>query len=242
MKGLIHSKDTFGTLDGPGIRYVLFLKGCQLRCAYCHNPDTWAINSFTEMSAKEVLDDVLKYKNYYTNGGITISGGEPLLQIDFLIELTKMCKEKGISTAIDTSGCTFDETNIELLKKFEELIKYVDLFLLDIKHIDEHKCINLTGKTNKNTLNFAKYLNENKVKMWIRYVLVPGYTDDLEDLRKTSLFINSMEMVQKIELLPYHTLGAKKYKELHIPYRLEEVRTPNKEEIELAKQILKGVK
>ena len=239
MKGQIHSIETFGTVDGPGIRFVLFLKGCPLRCMYCHNPDTWTNDNALELESSEIVSRVLKYKNYYRNGGLTISGGEPLLQIDFLIELCKGAKQKGIHTAIDTSGCTFD---IKETSKFDELIKYVDLFLLDIKHIDEEKCFKLTGKSNVNTLEFAKYLSKNDKKMWIRQVLVPGYTDDLEDLKRTKLFIDSLKTVDKVEVLPYHTMGVVKYQNLNIKYRLEGVDSPSKERIELAKEILKGSK
>lgn len=241
MKGNIHSIETFGTVDGPGIRFVLFVKGCPLRCAYCHNPDTWDPRSENQMEPQEVVDQVLKYKGYYSGkGGITISGGEPLLQIDFLIELCKLCKKNGIGTAVDTSGYIYNENNPELMKKFDELIKYTDLFLLDIKQIDEKKCIDLTSKSNKNTLAFAKYLDKNNIKMWIRQVLVPGYTTDEEDLRKEYEFLSSLKNVEKVEVLPYHTLGIKKYMELGIPYRLEGVEPPTKEQVTLAKKILRG--
>lgn len=240
MKGIVHSCESFGTVDGPGIRFVLFLKGCPLRCKFCHNPDTWTQEGGTLMTSEEVLEKVLKYKNYYREGGITISGGEPLVQIDFLIELTKLCKQNNLHTAVDTSGFTFEADNQELVKKYDELNKYVDLYLLDIKHIDNEKCKKLTGLSNKNNLAFAKYLDRNNKKMWIRQVLVPGITDDEEDLKKEAAFIKSLKNVEKIEVLPYHTLGVSKYKELGIPYRLENVEPPRKEEIEKAKKILRG--
>lgn len=237
MKGQIHSIETFGTVDGPGIRFVLFLKGCPLRCLYCHNPDTWTNEGSISLESEEVVKRVMKYKNYYKNGGLTISGGEPLVQIDFITEVCKLAKSKGIHTAIDTSGYMF---NIIEESKFDELIKYVDLFLLDIKHIDEEKCLKLTGKSNVNTLEFAKYLDKNAKKMWIRQVLLPGYTSDLDDLRKTREFISNLSNVEKVEVLPYHTMGEVKYQKLNIPYVLKGIETPTKELVEEAKTILKG--
>lgn len=238
MKGRIHSIETFGTVDGPGIRFVLFLKGCPLRCLYCHNPDTWTMEGAFELEANEVVNRVLKYKSYYKNGGLTISGGEPLIQIDFITEVCRLAKEKGIHTAIDTSGCTF---NKEDTSKFDELVKYVDLFLLDIKHIDNEKCVKLTGKGNKNTLDFASYLDEKNKKIWIRQVLLPGYTNNQTDLFKTREFISSLNNVDKIEVLPYHTMGEVKYKNLNIDYPLKGIMPPTKDEVEIANNILKGV-
>lgn len=237
MIGLIHSIETFGTVDGPGIRFVLFLKGCPLRCLYCHNPDTWSMDNTMNLDTTDIASIVMKYKNYYKNGGVTISGGEPLLQIDFVIELLKLIKELGLHTAIDTSGCTFDSNDT---KKYDELIKYVDLFLLDIKHIDNEKCLKLTGKSNVNTLAFARYLDKNNKKMWIRQVLVPGFTSDLENLKKTRSFIETLNNVEKIECLPYHTLGVVKYKVLGIDYPLMDVSTPSKELVDMATKILNG--
>ena len=238
MVGQIHSIETFGTVDGPGIRFVLFLKGCPLRCLYCHNPDTWSMSGALTLEASEIVDRVLKYKSYYKNGGLTISGGEPLVQIDFVTELCKLAKEKGIHTAIDTSGCTFakDDTS-----KFDELIKYVDLFLLDIKHIDNDKCVKLTGKGNINTLEFASYLDTNNKKMWIRQVLLPGYTSNKDDLEKTREFISSLKNVERIEVLPYHTMGKVKYDQLNIDYPLKGIDAPTKDEVETANKILKGI-
>ena len=237
MIGEIHSIETFGTVDGPGIRFVLFLKGCPLRCLYCHNPDTWVNNGVMHLESSEVVSRIMKYKNYYKNGGFTISGGEPLLQIDFVTEVLKLAKEKGIHTAIDTSGCTFNKDDIS---KFDELIKYVDLFLLDIKHIDNDKCLKLTGKSNLKTLEFARYLDDNNKKMWIRQVLVPGFTTDLDDLKNTREFIKTLNNVDKIEVLPYHTLGVVKYQNLGSDYPLKDIQAPSKEIIEVANKILKG--
>lgn len=237
MLGKIHSIETFGTVDGPGIRFVLFLKGCPLRCLYCHNPDTWTNDGALQLDEKEIISRVLKYKNYYRNGGLTISGGEPLVQIDFLIELCKLAKMNNIHTAIDTSGCTFNENDTN---KFDELIKYVDLFLVDIKHINEEKCIKLTGKTNVNTLNFLTYLDKKSIKVWIRQVLLPGYTTDEEDLFQTRKFIESLSNVEKIEVLPYHTMGEVKYQNLNIKYPLKGIEPPSKELVNRAYKILKG--
>lgn len=232
--GLVHSFETFTTVDGPGIRFILFLSNCPLRCKYCHNPDTWACKG-KEYSVDDIVNEILKYKNYYKNGGVTISGGEPLLQIDFVIEIFKKLKKYNMHTAIDTSGITFNENQIE---KFDELNKYTDLYLLDIKEIDEKKHIKLTGKSNKNILEFAQYLSKNNKKVWIRHVIVPTINLDEDDLIKTREFINTLNNVERVDVLPYHTLGVHKYKDLGLKYPLEGVRTPTSEEIKFAKEIL----
>lgn len=232
--GLVHSFETFTTVDGPGIRFILFLSNCPLRCKYCHNPDTWACKG-KEYSVDEIVNEILKYKNYYKNGGVTISGGEPLLQIDFVIEIFKKLKKYNMHTAIDTSGITFNENQIE---KFDELNKYTDLYLLDIKEIDEKKHIELTGKSNKNILEFAQYLSKNNKKVWIRHVIVPTINLDKDDLIKTKEFIDTLNNVERVDVLPYHTLGVHKYKDLGLKYPLEGVRTPTSEEIKFAKEIL----
>lgn len=232
--GLVHSFETFTTVDGPGIRFILFLSNCPLRCKYCHNPDTWACKG-KEYSVDEIVNEILKYKNYYKNGGVTISGGEPLLQIDFVIDIFKKLKKYNMHTAIDTSGITFNENQI---KKFDELNKYTDLYLLDIKEIDEKKHIELTGKSNKNILKFAQYLSKNNKKVWIRHVIVPTINLDKEDLIKTKEFIDTLNNVERVDVLPYHTLGVHKYKDLGLKYPLEGVRTPTSEEIKFAKEIL----
>ena len=232
--GLVHSFETFTTVDGPGIRFILFLSNCPLRCKYCHNPDTWACKG-KEYSVDDIVNEILKYKNYYKNGGVTISGGEPLLQIDFVIEIFKKLKKYNMHTAIDTSGSTF---NVNQIEKFDELNKYTDLYLLDIKEIDEKKHIELTGKSNKNILEFAQYLSKNNKKVWIRHVIVPTINLDKEDLIKTREFIDTLNNVERVDVLPYHTLGVHKYKELGLKYPLEGVRTPTSEEIKFAKEIL----
>lgn len=243
MKAKIHSFESFGTVDGPGIRFVTFFKGCPLRCKYCHNPDTWSQNGGEEYSVEEIAEQVMKYKNYYgSNGGITASGGEPLMQIEFITELFKVLKEKGIGTAVDTSGYMFDFKDEECVRKHDELIRYADLFLLDIKHIDNEKHIELTGVSNENTLEFAKYLSRNNKKIWIRHVLVPGITDIDEQLYGLKAFLDTLSTVEKVEVLPYHTMGIVKYKKLGLPYRLEGIEAPAKERVENAKKILRGEK
>lgn len=243
MVGKIHSFFAGGTVDGPGIRFVIFMKGCPLRCLYCHNPDTWTMDNAELHEAKDVVNDALRYKGYFkTGGGVTVSGGEPLMQIDFVIELFKLFKEQNVHTALDTSGIIFDKENKELMAKFDELIKYTDLVLLDIKHIDNNEHIKLTGKSNKNVLEFAKYLSDNRVHMWIRHVLVPNITLNDEYLIKTKEFIDTLDTVDKIEVLPYHTMGVVKYKNLGIPYRLEGVEPPTKDEVKHAKYLLGVIK
>ncbi len=236
--GKIHSIETFGTVDGPGIRFVVFLQGCPMRCLYCHNPDTWEVNAGKEVSVQELKKEILKYKNYFgENGGVTLSGGEPLLQIDFVLELFAELKKEGIHTCIDTSGVLFNEIS---KTKYEQLIKVTDLVLLDIKHINSEKHKELTGHFNKNVLDFAKFLNDNNIPVWIRYVLVPTFNIDEQSLTELKQFLNTLNNVQKIEILPYHTLGVEKYKKLGIEYKLKGVNTPTKQEIDYATKILIG--
>lgn len=239
MTGKIHSFESFGTVDGPGIRFVIFLQGCPLRCQYCHNPDTWKSGGEV-YSAEDVVAKASRYKNYFGNeGGVTATGGEPLLQIDFVTELFTLLKQKGIHTCIDTSGITFDETSKLCVEKHEKLLAVTDLVMLDIKHIDEEACIRLTGKSNQNTLNFARFLSEKGVKTWIRQVLVPGITDSEEDLKKTRAFLDTLKTVERVEVLPYHTMGMVKYEKLGIDYPLKDVNAPTKESVARAKEILR---
>ena len=238
MIGHIHSFESFGTVDGPGIRYVIFLQGCPLRCQYCHNPDTWGTGG-KEYTAEQVLAQALRYKNYFgEKGGVTVTGGEPLVQIDFVIELFTLFKQKGIHTCVDTSGITFNANSPASVEKHKALLAVADLFLLDIKHIDDEKCKKLTGKSNENTLAFAKFLSENGKPTWIRQVLVPGITDSEEDLQKTRRFIDSLNTVEKVEVLPYHTMGEVKYEKLGMEYPLKGVEAPSKERVANAKRIL----
>lgn len=243
MVGRIHSFESFGTVDGPGIRFVAFLQGCPLRCKYCHNPDTWLFGG-TEYSAEEVAARAVKYRSYFGDkGGVTVSGGEPLLQIDFVIKLFTILKSKGVNTCVDTSGITFNENDEESVRKHRELLKVTDLFLLDVKHIDDEAHKALTGRSNAHTLAFAKFLSENGKKMWIRHVLVPGHTDDDQALEALSEFISTLKTVEHVEVLPYHTMGEVKYKKLGYDYSLTGVKPPEKERVENAKRILlKGMR
>ena len=195
MTGHIHSFESFGTVDGPGIRFVVFLQGCPLRCQYCHNPDTWTAGG-EEHSVEDVVSRAVRYKNYFgEKGGVTVTGGEPLLQIDFVIALFTQLKAKGIHTCVDTSGFTFQANNPTSVEKHKKLLEVADLFLLDIKHIDDEACKKLTGQSNENTLAFAKFLSDNGKPMWIRQVLVPGITDDSQALQRTRAFIDTLKTV-----------------------------------------------
>jgi pyruvate formate lyase activating enzyme len=241
MKGFIHSIESCGTVDGPGLRYVVFTQGCLLRCQYCHNADTWEIGKGKEMTVEEIITDLKTYLPFIeaSGGGITVSGGEPLLQMDFLIELFKECKKIGIHTAIDSSGgCYTTEETFQ--QKLNELLLYTDLVLLDLKHIDEKKHRKLTGRTNQQILQFARLLSEKQVPVWIRHVLVPTVTDDPEDLRRLAAFIHNLDNVEKIEILPYHKLGVYKWKTLGLSYPLEGIEPPSEESIQMAQQILHG--
>lgn len=239
MNGRIHSFESFGTVDGPGIRYVVFMQGCPLRCKYCHNPDTWNFGGGSEYSAEEVARGALRYKRYWRGGGgVTVSGGEPLAQIDFVTELFRLLKEEGVHCAVDTSGITFNPQSAESVQKHTRLLEYADLFLLDIKHIDPSGCKALTGADNENELAFARFLSESGKDMWIRQVLLPGVTDGEESLLRTRAFIDTLKTVKRVEVLPYHTMGEVKYKNLGIDYPLAGVKPPEKESVELAKIIL----
>lgn len=236
--GNIHSVESFGSADGPGVRYIVFLKGCNMRCKYCHNPDTWAVAGGQQLSPEEVLKKALRYKAYWrNNGGITVSGGEALLQIDFVMELFRLAKEKGVNTCLDTSGNPFTRED-PFYAKFEKLMQVTDLFMLDIKHMDDKAHRKLTGQTNVNILDMARCLSEHGKSMWIRHVLVPGVTDDEEQLKNLKAFINTLDMVERVEILPYHTLGVFKWKELGIPYGLEGVEPPTAEQVQRAEKIL----
>ena len=233
----IHSIESFGTVDGPGIRFVLFLQGCYLQCKYCHNRDTWDLKGGEPKSLDDIFEKIKRYKNYMmlSGGGVTVTGGEPLLQVKFLIELFKKLKEEGIHTCIDTSGI------VAITDDIKELLKYTDLVLLDIKHIDDEKCKKLVGVSNKRELEFAQYLSDNNIKIWIRQVLVPGYTDDEEDLKKLKKFIKSLKTVENVQILPYHSMGKFKWEKLGNKYELEDVRTANQDDVDRVKKIL-GIK
>ena len=242
LKGAIYSIETFGSVDGPGIRFIAFLKGCNLRCKYCHNADSWDPKSDDMRTADELLDFAERYRSYWgEDGGITVSGGEPLLQIDFLIELFTKAKERGINTCIDTALQPFTREE-PFFSKFNQLLKVTDLMLVDIKHIDNEEHKELTGLPNDNILDCMQYLSQVGQPIWIRHVLVPGITDDDKYLRQTRAFIEKLSNVQKIEVLPYHTLGQHKFEALGIPYKLEGVKSPSKERVDNAMDILNGRK
>lgn len=235
VKGRVHSFETFGAVDGPGIRFVVFMQGCPLRCKYCHNRDTWDTKKGTEYTVQEIIEKAKRCKPYMEatkDGGITVSGGEPLLQAKFVTELFKGAHKNGMTTCLDTSG------NIYIDEEIKDLLKVTDIVLLDIKHIDEEKCRKLTGFSNVNELNFARYLSDKGIRMWIRQVLVPGYTDDEKDLIKTKKFIDSLKTVEKVEVLPYHDYGKEKWLSLGVKYPLEGIKAPTNEEVEKARNIL----
>lgn len=236
MIGHIHSTESFGAADGPGVRFIVFMQGCHMRCRYCHNPDTWKMDGGDEVTADEILKRALRFKPYWgKDGGITISGGEPLLQIDFVIELFKKAKELGINTCIDTAGNPFTKEE-PFFSKFEELMKYTDLLLLDLKEINPARHKDLTGFDNSNIIEMAKYLSEINKPVWIRHVLVPEHSDFDEDLDALCDFIDTLSNVDRVEILPYHTLGKFKWENLGIPYSLESISPPSAERIENAKQ------
>ena len=241
-KGYIHSLESFGSVDGPGVRYVIFLSGCAMRCQFCHNPDTWNMQAGTPYTADELLEKALRYRSYWgSKGGITVSGGEPLLQIDFLLELFTKAKEKGVHTTLDTCGNPFTREE-PFFSKFEKLMEVTDLVMLDIKHMDKEQHVLLTGQKNDNILDMAKYLSDTGKSMWIRHVLVPERSDRDDYLWKLHDFIEKLDHVERVEVLPYHTLGVYKWKELGIPYGLEGIEPPTQERIQNANEILKTAK
>ncbi|MGL6200959.1 MAG: pyruvate formate-lyase-activating protein [Lachnospiraceae bacterium] len=236
--GYVHSLESFGSVDGPGIRYVIFLSGCAMRCQYCHNPDTWNIRTGTPYTAEELLRKAVKYRTYWgSKGGITISGGDPLLQLDFLVDFCRQAKEQEVHVAIDTSGNPFTRKE-PWFSKFKELMKYADMVLLDLKHMDleQHKL--LTGFTNENILEMARYLSDIGKPVWIRHVLIPERTDKDEYLEQLYEFIKTLHNVEKVEILPYHTLGVHKWNDLGMEYPLEGIDPPTKERVANARRIL----
>lgn len=243
MLGHIHSIESFGTVDGPGVRMVIFTKGCPMRCQYCHNPDTWDMTGGEEISVKEILSRYNSKKSFYRNGGITVSGGEPLLQMKFVTELFKAAKSQKIHTCIDTSGVLFDKDNKKKVKEFNELVKYTDLVLLDIKHIDDDEHKKLTGFSNKNILNFTKFLEEKNVPVCIRHVVVPGITYDERYLFELGKYIGTLKNLKSIDVLAYHDMGKSKYEALGIDYPLKDTPPLSKEDALKAKKIiLSGIK
>lgn len=232
--GKIHSIETFGTVDGPGVRFVIFMQGCHLKCKYCHNRDTWDTTEGTHVSVSELIEKIQKYEEYIklSNGGVTVTGGEPLLQPKFLIALFTELKKLGFHTALDTSGM------FPITPEIKQVLNLTDLVLLDIKHINDEKCKNLVGFSNKLELEFAKYLSDNNIPIWIRQVIIPGITDSEEDLLSLKNFIQSLKTVQKIELQPYHNMGVFKWDNLGFEYPLKNVPVATDKDIERAKRIL----
>ena len=230
--GYIHSVETFGLVDGPGVRYIIFLQGCAMRCQYCHNPETWAFTKDTAKTPQEAFTAAYRYRNYWrSNGGLTISGGEPLLQMDFVSEVFRLARAKKVQTALDTSAQPFAPDNADWMARFDRLLENTDLVILDLKEIDDEKHKKLTGHSNKNILAMAQYVASKGVHLWIRHVLVPGLTDDADGLRALDAFIKTLPTVRRVEILPYHTLGLFKWQNLGIPYPLDGVRVPTAEEI-----------
>ena len=243
MQGRIHSLESFGTVDGPGVRFVVFVQGCPMRCAYCHNPDTWEMNAGTLMDPADIIEQYERNKGFYKNGGITVTGGEPLMQVDFLIDLFTLAKEKDIHTCIDSSGIAYNPDNTAFVEKLDKLMALTDLVMLDIKHIDPEKHKELTSQPNTNILKFAAYLNEKHVDMWIRHVVVPGITDDDKYLFDLGYFIGQFSNLKALDVLPYHTMGETKYEKLGIEYKLKGVPPMDKDKLlDKKKVILDGVK
>ena len=233
--GRIHSIETCGTVDGPGIRFVVFFQGCPMRCMYCHNPDTWSFDGGKEMSADEILAQFDGVKEFLKNGGLTVTGGEPLVQIDFVTELFKKANSKGIHTALDTSGILFDKNNTT---KIDELLKYTSLVMLDIKHIDDNEHKKLTGHSNRAVLEFAQYLSDKNIPMWVRHVVVPSITDKKEYLERLGQFLKGLKNIQALDVLPYHDMAIPKYEKLGIEYPLKGIPSLTKEQAISARNII----
>ena len=239
MTGRVHSIESFGLVDGPGVRSIAFLQGCNLRCRYCHNPDTWVKTGGTEWEAEALFRKLYRFKPYWKkNGGITVSGGEALLQMEFVTDLFSIAKKHDIHTALDTSGGPFCMES-DYLESFQKLMDVTDLFILDMKEMDPERHKALTGQDNRNILEFARYLSAHKKPMWIRHVLVPGLTDSRESLEALYDFIRELKSVERVEILPYHTMGVHKWEALGIPYSLKNVLPPTEEEVRRAEEILR---
>lgn len=242
MNGYVHSIESFGSVDGPGIRFILFLQGCALRCGYCHNPDSWDMSEGKKHDVQEIIDEVVKYKEFFdtSGGGITVSGGEPLLQMPFVTELFKECKKRGIHTNIDTSGDL--RLSDKRKEQLTELLDVTDMMMLDIKLMDSEGHEKLTGKTNEHILELGRFVASTNTPMWIRRVLVPGVTDGEEDLEKTAEYIRSLKVVEKVEVLPYHSMGEYKWEQMGYEYPLKGKEAPTEEQVKHAEAILsKGI-
>ena len=231
MKGRIHSIESMGLVDGPGIRAVVFMQGCRLRCKYCHNPDTWDLNGAKEMEAADLIRKISRFKPYFKdNGGVTFSGGEPLMQPEFLAECLRLSKEAGIHTCIDTAGqMRLEGTEETRQQQIEEILKYTDLILMDVKHLDEGAYRELTGTVPAPWLDWMKAVEESGIPVWIRQVVIPGLTDSEEYLNKLSEYVKTLNHVEKVQLLPYHDTGKQKYADLGIDYPLKGVPEADRE-------------
>lgn len=239
LKGFIHSTESFGSVDGPGIRFIIFMQGCCMRCQFCHNPDSWQLGAGVEKTADELLAQAERFRPYWgEKGGITVSGGEALMQIDFLINLFEEAHARGITTCLDTSAQPFTRQGA-FFAKFQRLMQATDTVLLDIKHIDDDAHRKLTRHTNRNILDCARFLDEIAKPVWIRHVLVPGITDSDDCLQRLAAFIRTLSNVERVEVLPYHTMGVFKYERLGIDYPLKDVLPPTAERVENARKILK---
>lgn len=237
-KGYIHSIESCGTVDGPGLRYVIFLQGCPMRCLYCHNPDTWEPNVGEQMTVDEVLEGFYSNTPFYRSGGVTVTGGEPMMQMDFLIELFTKLHKDGVHTCIDSSGIMFRPDNQAFMEKLETLMSVTDLVMLDIKHIDPEQHKKLTSHSNDRILAFARYLDEKKIPVWIRHVVVPGITLYKDYLERLGNFIGTLSNVKALDVLPYHSMGKVKYENLKMDYPLKDTKDATKEEAVAAKNII----
>lgn len=240
MKGRIHSTESFGTVDGPGIRFTVFFQGCPLRCRYCHNPDTWDMKGGREVTAEELMKEYDSYKEFLRSGGITATGGEPLAQPEFLAELFALAKSKGVHTCLDTSAGVYSPENS---KKIDEALKFTDLVMLDIKHIDPYEHKKLTGVGNRHILSFAEHIRDLGIPLWIRHVVVPGITDSRDQLFRLGEYLSTLRNLKALDVLPYHDMARKKYAELGMDYPLPDTPPLPKEDAIKAKEIiLSGIK
>lgn len=232
ITGRVHSLESCGTVDGPGVRFVVFMQGCPLRCQYCHNPDTWDRTKGVEYTSSQLMDEIKKYKSYmkFSGGGVTFTGGEPLLQPEFILEVAKLCKQEKFSVALDTSGFIFNDV-------VKEILEYTDIVLLDIKNYNPAVYKEVTGVPLKPTLMFLDYLREKNINTWVRYVLVPGLTDNIDSIKELSLYLRDYSNVSKIELLGFHKMGEYKWKSLGFDYKLADTKEPDKKMLKQVKGI-----
>lgn len=238
MTGHIHSTESFGTVDGPGVRFVVFMQGCPMRCLYCHNPDTWEIGRGEERTVESLLEEYESCREFYKHGGITVTGGEPMLQTDFVTELFETAKQRGIHTCLDTSGVMYDPDNDKTVQKTVQLLRCTDLCMLDIKHIDDTEHRKLTGHSNRNILAFAKLVNDSNTELWVRHVVVPGITDNEHYLHELGTFLSQLKNLKALDVLPYHTMGKAKYENLGIEYPLGDTPAADKETAVRARDII----